>query len=191
MSHASNVHICVGSGAVGPFSKRTWALDLKALECFFQCMGNIFWLEYLRYPLKFHTKHLIHTVKYVYCINRLKFKTSVFNVSFFKRAPVGWVTEVLKCSWIGFPELHRQRNNIHVKLQGWSNQTRSSQSVELSSSTDRTRCRPCNLPLWLQVEVGQLWHQTSPRLHHIPVGLEGLGLHHRCVYHCWILRTAY
>ena len=29
----------------------------------FQCMGKIFCVEFQRYPLKFHTKYLTHTLK--------------------------------------------------------------------------------------------------------------------------------
>ena len=29
----------------------------------FQCMGKIFCVEFQRYPLKFHTKYLAHTLK--------------------------------------------------------------------------------------------------------------------------------
>ena len=29
----------------------------------FQCMGKIFWVEFQRGPLKFHTKYLTHTLK--------------------------------------------------------------------------------------------------------------------------------
>ena len=31
----------------------------------FQCMGKIFWVEFQRYPLKFHTKYRTHTLKNV------------------------------------------------------------------------------------------------------------------------------
>ena len=32
-------------------------------NCIFQCMGKIFCVEFQRYPLKFHTKFLTHTLK--------------------------------------------------------------------------------------------------------------------------------
>ena len=34
----------------------------------FQCMGEIFCVEFQRYPLKFHTKYLTHTSKYMFFI---------------------------------------------------------------------------------------------------------------------------
>ena len=44
-------------------------LNLRALKfspvnkiCIFQCMGMIFCVEFERYPLKFHTKYLTHTL---------------------------------------------------------------------------------------------------------------------------------
>ena len=36
----------------------------------FQCMGKIFCVEFQRYPLKFHTKYLKHTLKDVHFIHR-------------------------------------------------------------------------------------------------------------------------
>ena len=36
----------------------------------FQCMGKIFCVEFQRFPLKFHTKYLIHTLKDVHFIHR-------------------------------------------------------------------------------------------------------------------------
>ena len=42
----------------------------------FQCMGKIFCVEFQRYPLKFHTKYLVHTLKDVYFMHRWKFKSS-------------------------------------------------------------------------------------------------------------------
>ena len=45
-------------------------LNLRALKIsilykneIFQCMGKIFCVEFQRFPLKFHTKYLIHTLK--------------------------------------------------------------------------------------------------------------------------------
>ena len=37
-----------------------------------QCMGEIFCVEFQRYPLKFHTKYLAHTWKYVNFTQRIK-----------------------------------------------------------------------------------------------------------------------
>ena len=42
----------------------------------FQCMGQIFCVEFQRVPLKFHTKYLTHTLKDVDFIHRWKFKSS-------------------------------------------------------------------------------------------------------------------
>ena len=42
----------------------------------FQCMGMIFCVEFQRFPLKFHTKYLTHTLKDVDFIHRWKFKSS-------------------------------------------------------------------------------------------------------------------
>ena len=36
----------------------------------FQCMGKIFCVEFQRYPLKFHSKYLTHTLKDVHFIHR-------------------------------------------------------------------------------------------------------------------------
>ena len=36
----------------------------------FQCMGKIFCVEFQRYPLKFHSKYLPHTLKDVHFIHR-------------------------------------------------------------------------------------------------------------------------
>ena len=38
----------------------------------FQCMRKIFCVEFQRYPLKFHTKYLTHTLKDVYLIQSSK-----------------------------------------------------------------------------------------------------------------------
>ena len=42
----------------------------------FQCMDEIFCVEFQRFPLKFHTKYLIHTVNDVHFIHRWNFKSS-------------------------------------------------------------------------------------------------------------------
>ena len=56
-------------------------LNLRALkistlckDCFFQCMGEIFCVEFQSYPLKFLTKYLTQTSKDVHFIRRWKFK---------------------------------------------------------------------------------------------------------------------
>ena len=43
-------------------------------NCIFQCIGKIFCVEFQRFPLKFHTKYLIHTLKDVHFIHRWNFK---------------------------------------------------------------------------------------------------------------------
>ena len=42
----------------------------------FQCMGKIFYVEFQRYPLKFHTKYLTPTLKDVYFILPWKCESS-------------------------------------------------------------------------------------------------------------------
>ena len=58
-------------------------LPLRALKIsmfhknfIFQYMGKIFCVELQRYPLKFHTKYLTHTLKDAYFIHKWKFKSS-------------------------------------------------------------------------------------------------------------------
>ena len=73
---------------VGRF-KNTYELsNLRALKIstlyknrIFQCMGKIFCLEFQRFPLKFHSKYLAHTLKDVvfihsYNLSALRFKSS-------------------------------------------------------------------------------------------------------------------
>ena len=54
----------------GRFKNTYELLTLRALKFspvnkihIFQCMGKIFCVEFQRYPLKFHTKYLSHTLK--------------------------------------------------------------------------------------------------------------------------------
>ena len=61
-------HLYIESG--GRFKETYELLNLKALKFspvnkihIFQCMGKIFCVEFQRYPLKFHTKYLTHTLK--------------------------------------------------------------------------------------------------------------------------------
>ena len=42
----------------------------------FQCMGKIFCVEFQRYPLKFHTKYLTHTLKDMIFMQFWNFKSS-------------------------------------------------------------------------------------------------------------------
>ena len=58
-------------------------LNLRALKFspmdkiyIFQCMGKIFWVEFQRLPLKFHTKYLTHTMKYVISTKHRNFRSS-------------------------------------------------------------------------------------------------------------------
>ena len=72
-----------GGGGGGGFKKVYELLNLRAPKNWtlsknstFQCMGNIFCVEFQRYPLKFHTKYLTHTLKDVHFIHGWKFKSS-------------------------------------------------------------------------------------------------------------------
>ena len=54
----------------GRFNNAYELLTLRALKIsmfhkrfIYQCMGKIFCVEFQRYPLKFHTKYLTHTLK--------------------------------------------------------------------------------------------------------------------------------
>ena len=67
----------------GRFKNAYELLNLRALKIsmlyknlIFQCMGQIFCVEFQRVPLKFHTKYLTHTLKDVDFIHRWKFKSS-------------------------------------------------------------------------------------------------------------------
>ena len=58
-------------------------LNLRALKFspvnkihIFQCMGMIFCVEFQRYPLKFHSKYLTHTLKDVTFMQHWNFKSS-------------------------------------------------------------------------------------------------------------------
>ena len=69
--------------AGGRFKNAHELLNVRALKISmfyknhtFLCMGKIFCVEFQRYPLKFHTIYLIHTLKDVYFIHRWKFKSA-------------------------------------------------------------------------------------------------------------------
>ena len=69
--------------AWGHFKNTYELLNLKALKFshankihMFQCMGKIFCVEFQRYPLIFHTKYLIHTLKDMIFIQHWHFKSS-------------------------------------------------------------------------------------------------------------------
>ena len=72
-------YMCPG----GRFKNTFELLNLRALKFslvnkihIFQCMGKIFCVEFQRYPLKFHTKYLAHTLKDIHFIQHWKFKSS-------------------------------------------------------------------------------------------------------------------
>ena len=67
----------------GRFNNTYELLNLRALKFspvdeirIFQCMGMIFCVEFQRYPLKFHTKYLTHTLKDVTYKQHWNFKSS-------------------------------------------------------------------------------------------------------------------
>ena len=67
----------------GCFKNVFLLLNLRALKIpmlyknfVFQCMGEIFCVEFQRYPFKFHTKYLTHTLEYLYFICGWTFRTS-------------------------------------------------------------------------------------------------------------------
>ena len=67
----------------GRFKNTYELLNLRALKFshlnkihIFQCMGKIFCVEFQRYPLKFHTKYLTHTLKNMIFKQHWNFKSS-------------------------------------------------------------------------------------------------------------------
>ena len=65
-----NLYSTVVAKFRGRFKNTYELLNLRALKFspvnkirIFQCMGMIFCVEFQRYPLKFHTKYLTHTLK--------------------------------------------------------------------------------------------------------------------------------
>ena len=67
----------------GRFKNAYELLTLRALKFsyvnkihIFQCMGKIFCVEFQRYPLKFHTKYLTHTLKDMIFMQFWNFKSS-------------------------------------------------------------------------------------------------------------------
>ena len=74
---------CDSWGGGGRFKNTYELLNLRALKishlyknCIFQCMGKIFCVEFQRYPLKFHTQYLTHTLEDADFIHWWKFKSS-------------------------------------------------------------------------------------------------------------------
>ena len=77
--HIGIKRLCPG----GRFNNTYELLNLRALKFspvdkirIFQCMGMIFCVEFQRYPLKFHTKYLTHTLKDVTYKQHWNFKSS-------------------------------------------------------------------------------------------------------------------
>ena len=76
--------VSVDNREQGGISKNAYELlNLRALKKsmlyengIFQCMGKIFYVEFQRVPLKFHTKYLTHKLKDVDFVHRWKFKSS-------------------------------------------------------------------------------------------------------------------
>ena len=78
---SSEVQFWCGTG--GRFKNAYQLLNLRALKSsplnkihIFQCMGEIFCVEFQRYPLKIHTKYLTHTLKNTTFIQHWNFKSS-------------------------------------------------------------------------------------------------------------------
>ena len=74
----------ISESSGGRFKNTYELLNLRALKIsklhknhILQCMGKIFCVEFQRFPLKFHTKYLTHTLKDVDFIHIWKFKSSL------------------------------------------------------------------------------------------------------------------
>ena len=81
------------SDSGGRFKNTYELLNLRALKfshvnkiCIFQCMCNIFCVEFQRYPLKFYTKYLTHILKDMISIKHWNFRFKSSYV-FLKRPP--------------------------------------------------------------------------------------------------------
>ena len=89
----------------GRFKNTYELLNLRALKFspvnktrIFQCMGKIFWVEFQRYPLKFHTKYLTHTLKDVILYNIEILRAVRFKSSYaFWNAPCPMNTFLASC----------------------------------------------------------------------------------------------
>ena len=70
--------ICIECPGGGGVQKHLWALKLSYVNIIhiFQRMGKIFCVEFQRYPLKFHTKYLTHTLKDMIFMQFWNFKSS-------------------------------------------------------------------------------------------------------------------
>ena len=64
-------------------------------------MSKIFCVEFQRYPLKFHTKYLTHTLKDVQCLEKWRFKSSQIYelVSVFETPPNTWRVHGIPPKW--------------------------------------------------------------------------------------------
>ena len=65
---------CVGRGGQNAYELLTLgALKISMFhkKIIFQCMSKVFCVEFQRYPLKFHTIYLTHTLKDMHFIHRL------------------------------------------------------------------------------------------------------------------------
>ena len=76
-------HFVQATNTGGRFKNTYELLNLRALKIspvnkihIFQCMSKIFCVEFQRYPLKFHTKYLTHTLKDTIFIQHWNFKSS-------------------------------------------------------------------------------------------------------------------
>ena len=76
-------HSCQVTVPGGRFKNTYELLNQRALKFsyvnkihIFQCMGKIFCVEFQRYPLKFHTKYLTHTLKDMIFMQFWNFKSS-------------------------------------------------------------------------------------------------------------------
>ena len=116
----------------GRFKNAYQLLNLRAPKmsvlgknCIFQCMGKIFCVEFQRYPLKFHTKYLIHTLKAlkdVYFIQRWKFKSHPsslpcpYRISIMKirRSHVSYITDLVYPYILGLLHGHCSSASINV-----------------------------------------------------------------------------
>ena len=73
-----SVQVMVGFGLVGFKFVNLGVLKFSILckNPIFPCMGEIFWEEFQRYPLKFHIKYLTHTLKDALFAKKCRFMSS-------------------------------------------------------------------------------------------------------------------
>ena len=82
-SNEQRIQGLIMSSAGGHFNNAYEVLNLRALRILmlyknhiFQCMGQIFYVQFQRVPLKFHAKYQTHTLKDIDFIHNWKFKSS-------------------------------------------------------------------------------------------------------------------